>query len=348
MKTYGSSFCKALAVFAVLVLSSTSTSTSANEKDVADFYNGKTIQILVGYSAGGGYDAYARTLARHFSKHMAGNPSVIAKNVPGAGSLVLMNQIANTLPQDGTVFGAVNSGMAYEPLFGNDKAQFDVNEVNWIGNLNVEVALGMARKDSGIEKLEDLKTKRMTMGSTGAGANSNVIPRVLASLFDLNITVIAGYPGANDVRLAMERGEVQGIGTLLLSSTKATAPEWLEEGSDYNVIYQVADQRHPELPDVTLVSDLAKTERERQTINLLIARLKMGRPYVAPPGIPQERVTALRNAMAETVKDSEFLADLKNQNLPVTFVPGDEMQGYFREVYQYPQDVVDVVKDAMK
>ena len=319
MKTYGSSFCKALAVFAVLVLSSTSTSTSANEKDVADFYNGKTIQILVGYSAGGGYDAYARTLARHFSKHMAGNPSVIAKNVPGAGSLVLMNQIANTLPQDGTVFGAVNSGMAYEPLFGNDKAQF-----------------------------EDLKTKRMTMGSTGAGANSNVIPRVLASLFDLNITVIAGYPGANDVRLAMERGEVQGIGTLLLSSTKATAPEWLEEGSDYNVIYQVADQRHPELPDVTLVSDLAKTERERQTINLLIARLKMGRPYVAPPGIPQERVTALRNAMAETVKDSEFLADLKNQNLPVTFVPGDEMQGYFREVYQYPQDVVDVVKDAMK
>jgi tripartite-type tricarboxylate transporter receptor subunit TctC len=345
MKIYRKSICAALAAFVAFILSVGNV--SADEK-VAAFYKGKTIQVLIGYSAGGGYDAYARTLARHLSKHMAGNPNVVAKNVPGAGSLVLMNQLANALPRDGTVFGAVNSGMAYEPMFGNDKAQFDVNEMNWIGNLNVEVALGMARKDSGIEKLEDLKTASMTMGSTGAGANSNVIPRVLAKMFGLNINVIAGYPGANDVRLAMERGEVQGIGTLLLSSTKATAPEWLEEDSDYNVIYQVADERHPELPNVTLATDLAQTERERQVVNLLIARLKMGRPYVAPPSIPAERVAALRVAMAETVKDPEFLEDLQSQNLPVTFIPGGEMQEYFREVYQYPKDVVDVVKDAMK
>jgi tripartite-type tricarboxylate transporter receptor subunit TctC len=345
MKLDLKSMCTALAVTAALVFS---VSTANANEDVAAFYQGKTIQILIGYSAGGGYDAYARTLSRHLSKHMPGSPEVVAKNVPGAGSLVLMNQLANTLPRDGTVFGAVNSGMAYEPMFGNEKAQFDVNEMNWIGNLNVEVALGMARKDSGIEKLEDLKTDRMSMGSTGAGANSNVIPRVLASMFDLNINVIAGYPGANDVRLAMERGEVQGIGTLLLSSTQAKTPEWLEPDSDYNVIYQVADQRHPDLPNVTLASDLAKTERERQVVNLLVARLKMGRPYVAPPGIPEARVAALRKAMADTVKDPEFLADVRNQNLPVTFVSGDEMQAYFREVYKYPEDVVDVVKGAMK
>lgn len=344
MKTHRLPLWGALAISAAALF----TSANASEADVAEFYDGKTVQVLIGYSAGGGYDAYARTLARHFSKHMPGNPDVVAKNVPGAGSLVLMNQIANTLPKDGTVFGAVNSGMAYEPLFGNDQAKFDVNEVNWIGNLNIEVALGMARKDSGIETIEDLKTQKMTMGSTGAGANSNVIPRVLADLFDLNINVIAGYPGANDVRLAMERGEVQGIGTLLLSSTKATAPEWLEEDSDYNVIYQVADERHSELPNVTLASDLAKTEKERQTVNLLVARLKMGRPYVAPPSVPEERVAALRQAMADTVKDPEFLADLENQNLPVTFIPGAEMQDYFREVYQYPEEVVNVVKSSMK
>lgn len=344
MKTCKGPFLAALAVVSVMIIGSA----HASEQDVADFYKGKTIQVLIGYSAGGGYDAYARTLARHFSKHMPGHPAVVAKNVPGAGSLVLMNQIANTLPSDGTVFGAVNSGMAYEPLFDNKQAKFDVNEVNWIGNLNVEVALGIARKDSGIEKLEDLKTKKMTMGSTGAGANSNVVPRVLANLFDLNIDVIAGYPGSNDVRLAMERGEVQGIGTLLLSSTKATAPQWLEEGSDYNVIYQVASEKDPELPNVTLASDLAKTEKERQTVNLLVARLKMGRPYVAPPGIPEERVAALRKAMQETAGDPEFVSDLKQQNLPSTFIPGDKMQAYFREVYQYPKEVVDLVKESMR
>lgn len=344
MKTYRKSLWGALAVTTSIFFCS---ATSANEKSVAEFYDGKTIEILIGYSPGGGYDAYARTLARHFSEHMPGHPDVIAQNVPGAGSLVLMNQIANTLPKDGTVFGAVNSGMAYEPLFDNDQAKFDVNEVNWIGSLNTEVSLGLARKDSGIETLEDLRTEQMTMGASGAGSNSNTIPRVLAELFDLNIDVIPGYPGSSEIRLAMERGEVQGMGSLPLSTALATVPGWLEEDSDYNVIYQVADKRHPKLPDVALASDLAETEKQRQTVGLLVARTKMGRPYVAPPGVPEARVTALRQAMAETVKDPEFLADLESQNLPLEFIPGSEMEQFFHKVYQYPKDVVEVVKQVM-
>jgi tripartite-type tricarboxylate transporter receptor subunit TctC len=322
-------------------------SVQANEAEVAEFYAGNTVELLVGYSAGGGYDAYSRTLARHIGRHIPGNPEVIVKNVPGAGSLVLMNQLANSLPNDGSVFGAVNSGMAYEPLFANDKAQFETNKMSWIGNLNVEVALGFARKDTGAESIYDLRDTRISMGATGAGANTNVIPRVLAAIYDLQIDVIAGYPGAADVRLAVERGEIDGIGMSALSSTLARTPEWLEPDSEYAVLWQVAAERAEQLPDVPLASDMAETEEQRLAVELLVARLAMGRPFVAPPGVPAERFEALRDAFMATVEDPEFLADAEGQGLIVQPVSGQEMQEYFGEVYGFPQEIVDLVKSAM-
>jgi tripartite-type tricarboxylate transporter receptor subunit TctC len=344
MRPFGLSFILALAVAGTTLFSYA----NASEQEQAEFYDGRTVQLMIGYSAGGGYDAYGRTVARHLGKHIPGNPNVIVKNVPGAGSLVLMNQIANTLPNDGTVIGAVNSGMPFEPLFGNEQAKFDVNEVNWLGNLSLVTSIGVLREDSGIEKWQDLRTKEATVGATGAGSNTNTIPRVLAELFDLKLTVVSGYPGSNDIGLAMERGEVDGLGSAFLSTVKAKNPNWLEEDSDVNIIFQLGRKRHPDLPNVPLVSEMAETEKEKQVVDLLGARLVMGRPYVAPPGMDPERLATLRKALEDTAKDPEFLADAKNQGLSIEFVDGQEMQEFFKEVYQYPQDIVQALNDAMQ
>lgn len=345
MRIFGKSFLLALGLG---VATLAPFSASADEQDQADFYDGRTVQLMIGYSAGGGYDTYGRTLARHLGKHIPGNPNVIVKNVPGAGSLVLMNQIANTLPNDGTVIGAVNSGMPFEPLFGNKQAKFDVNEVSWLGNLSLVTSVGVFRDDSGIEKWQDLKTQEASVGATGAGSNTNTIPRVLAELFDLKLNVIAGYPGSNDVGLAMERGEVDGLGSAFLSTIKSKNPTWLEEDSNVNIVFQLGRKRHPDLPDVPLVSEMAETEQEKQAVDLLGARLIMGRPYVAPPGMDPERLATLRKALEDTAKDPEFLADARNQGLSIDFVDGQEMQAFFKEVYDYPEEIVQLVDEAMQ
>lgn len=320
----------------------------AQDKTPAEFYEDNTLELMVGYSAGGGYDTYARTVARHLGKHVPGNPDVVVKNFPGAGSLVLMNQLANTLPRDGSVIGSINSGMPFEPLFGNEKATFDIEEMNWLGNLLVATTVGVVRKDAGIESWKDLRTKSMTVGATGAGSNTNVVPRIMAKIFDLNIDVIAGYPGANDIVLAMERGEVDGLGSRFMSSLKSHTPEWLEPDSDVRILYQIAQEKHPDIPDVPLISEMAETDTQRQAANLLAARLVMGRPYVAPPGVPEDRLAALRKALEDTARDPEFLEDAKKQSLAIEYANDDEMIEFYREVYKAPPEVVQFVQEAVE
>jgi tripartite-type tricarboxylate transporter receptor subunit TctC len=320
----------------------------AQEQSPAEFYDGRTLELMVGYSAGGGYDTYARTVARHIGKHIPGNPNVIVKNVPGAGSLVLMNQLANTLPRDGSVIGSINSGMPFEPLFGNEQAKFNIEDMNWLGNVLVATTIGVVRKDTGINSWKDMRTQSVTMGATGSGSNTNMVPRIMAKIFDLKINVIAGYPGANDIVLAMERGEVDGLGSRFMSSLKSSTPEWLEEDSDVRILYQIARKKHHDLPNVPLVSEMAETDTQRQAANLLGARLVMGRPYVAPPGVPADRLAALRKALEDTTNDPEFLADAQKQSLAIEFANADEMIEFYREVYQAPAEVVKFVEDAIQ
>lgn len=334
------------AVLAVAVTMLPLTS-NADEQAMAEFYSDNTVELLVGFSAGGGYDTYARTVVRYLGKHIPGNPDVIVKNVPGAGSLVLMNQLANTLPSDGTVIGSVNSGIPFEPLFDNEQAKFDIEKMSWLGNLVVVTSVGVVRKNSGIETWQDMKTQEVSMGSTGAGSNTNIIPLVMAKIFDLKINVITGYPGSNDIVLAMERGEVDGLGSRFMSSLKASTPGWLEEDSDVNILYQIGRKKHPDLPDVPLVSEMAETETQRQAANLLAARLVMGRPYVAPPGVPEERLAMLRKALKETANDPEFLADAEKQSLAIDYASAQEMEDFYSEVYEAPKEVVDFMKEAM-
>lgn len=321
---------------------------SMSQAEEAEFYQGKTVQVLIGYSAGGGYDSYGRTLARHLSKHIPGNPDVVVKNVPGAGSLVLMNQLSKVLPNDGTVIGFVNSGMPYEPLFGNDQAQFSVSNMSWIGNLNEVTTMGVTRRDTNIKSLSDLGDGNLVVGATGAGSNTNVIPRVIASVLGVDIKVVTGYPGSNEIVLAMERGEVEGMGSRFVSSAKASNPHWFGSESDVNIIYQVGLKRHPDLPDTPLITEFAKDEKQRQILQLLTARLAMGRPIVAPPGIDHERLATLRKAVSDTAVDPEFLADAEQQGLAISYTNPTDMVAFFEEVYSFPEDVVQGLVDAIQ
>ncbi len=323
-------------------------SLQASDHDVASFYDGKTVILSVGYSAGGGYDLYARTVARHLGKHIPGEPNVAVRNVPGAGSLVLMNQLANSMPADGLNIASVGSGIAFEPLFENEQAAFDVFEVNWLANiLETTSTAGMVHKNSGIESWEQLKTETVTFGATSTTSNTGIIPTAIADLMDLNINVITGYPGQSEVFLAMERGEVQGIGSYFLPSMKANNPQFLEPDSDYRIIYQLGLQKDPAIPDVPLVSEMATTDLQRAAADVLATRLTFGRPYAAPPGVPEERVAALRQAMQDLLNDPEFLDDAANQNMQVDYTSPERLQQFYRNAYDSSPEVIQTVIELL-
>jgi len=316
----------------------------ANE---AEFYEGNTVEVLIGHSVGGGYDAYGRTLARHLGDHLPGKPTVIVRNVTGAGSLVLMNQVANTLPADGTVIALVNSGIPFDPLFGNEQAKFDVSEMSWVGNLDVATTVGAVRKDTGITSWSDLRTQSVAFGSVGAGANTTFIPKVLAEIFDLKIKVVIGYSGTREILLAVERGEVDGIGSTFVSSMSTYNLDWTAPDSKMQILYQVGLEAHPDLPGVPTVQDMASNTEERQAVTLLASRLVMARPFVAPPGMDKTRLATFRQAFADTAKDPAFLRDAQSQGLTINYVDGDRMRSYYEEVYQTPKHIVELIQAAM-
>jgi tripartite-type tricarboxylate transporter receptor subunit TctC len=312
-----------------------STLSAAHAQDLAAFYKSRNLNMEIGYSAGGGYDVYARMLARHIGKHIPGNPTIVTKNLEGAGSLRLANWLYNIAPKDGTEMGTIGRGVAFDPLLGNKAAQFDAQKFNWIGSANNEVSVCVAWQGSGITKFEELYTKQMTVGGTGGGSDTDVFPQILNAVLGTKMKIITGYPGGNDVNLAMERGEVAGRCGWSWSSVVATHKDWLDQ-KKIAILVQLGLSKHPELPDVPLVTDLAKTDEQRQILKLIFARQVMGRPFLAPPGIPKERVEALRQAFMDTMKDKDFLAEADKAQLEITPVNGPDVEQLVREVYQTP------------
>jgi tripartite-type tricarboxylate transporter receptor subunit TctC len=317
----------------------------ASADAVADFYSGKTITVMIGYSAGGGYDTYARTVARHMGKHIPGNPNLIAKNRPGAGSMKLANELYNTLPKDGTTIGIIGRGLLMEPLFGTEQAKFDPGEFNWLGSANNEVSVCVSWHTSPVETVEDMMTKTLIVGGTGPGADTDTFPKVLNNVIGTKLKLITGYPGGNDILLAMERGEVDGRCGYSWSSAKSRKADWLKEGK-MRVLVQMSTAKHPDLPDVPFVMDLAKTDKDRQVLALIFARQAWGRPFLAPPGIPEDRVTALQAAFMATMADPEFLADAEKQNLEITPISGEEIGTLIRDLYASPKDIIAAAVDA--
>jgi tripartite-type tricarboxylate transporter receptor subunit TctC len=317
----------------------------AQADSVADFYKGKTITLYIGYSSGGGYDTYARTIGRVIGKHIPGNPKVVAKNKPGAGSLRLTNELYNSLPKDGTVIGTFGRGMVMEPLFGNKKARFDPSKFTWLGSANNEVSVCIAWHKSPIQTLDDFLTKPMIVGGTGPGADTDVFPKVLNNVIGTKLRLVTGYPGGNDINLATERGEVQGRCGYSWSSLKSRFPQWLT-GKKVQILLQMSTAKHPDLPDVPFVMDLAKTERDRKILGLVFARQAWGRPFVAPPGVPAERAKALQAAFTATMKDPGFLKDAKRQKLEIAPISGEKINQLIAQLFASPKDLVEAAKEA--
>ncbi len=308
-----------------------------------DLFKGKTINLMIGFGPGGANDVWARSIAKHMPKHLPGNPTIVPQNVPGAGGLKLMNQLANVAPKDGTAIGLINRGIPLEPLLGGQGTQFDPMKMTWIGSPDKDVTVCSARKDAAVQKMEDLFSKELIVGATGSGADTAIYPEFLAELLGMRFKTIKGYPGSKEISLAMERNEVQGI--CLAYDSLMRQP--LARDGKINILFQAALTPDPRLKDVPIGTDLARSDADRAALKLFFARVALGRPFVAPPGVPADRAAALRKGFDETMRDPEFLADAKRQDLSVDAITGQEIADIIADVYKTPKDVVARTSEAL-
>ena len=315
---------------------------SARAETPAEFYRGKTITVAVGFSAGDGTDTWARLIARRMAAHMPGAPAFAVVNTPGAGSLLLANQLANTQPRDGTVFGVVNRGVPFEPLLGVAPTQFDALKMNWLGSPDVDTAVCAARRDSAVQTAADLATKELIVGSTGAGADTATIPAVLREVLGLKFKPVTGYPGSRDILLAIERGETQGI----CVNYDSLAREPVYRDGVARILLQASSKADARLPNIPVAADLARSDAERQALALFFRRAEVGRPFLAPPGVPADRLAALRQAFADTLADPDLKADAEQAGLNLRPVSAAETRAILDEVYATPPDVVARMKAA--
>jgi tripartite-type tricarboxylate transporter receptor subunit TctC len=320
---------------------------SASAQPAAEFYRGKTIELDIGTSAGGGYDVHSRLLARHMPKYLPGNPTIVPKNVEGASGVRLANMLYNTAPHDGTVFGILLRNVPFEPMFGNKAAQFDASKFTWIGSASNEVSICVSWHTSGVATLDDLLTKDLIVGGIGSSTDLAVFPKIINGVLGTRMKVVNGYAGGNEVMLAMERGEVGGRCAWSWSAAKATRQDWIDH-KQINIFAQTALRKHPELPNVPLVLDYAKTDADRSILKLVFARQEFAWPYIAPPGVPADRIAALRRAFMETMKDKDFLADAEKAKLEIMPVPGEQIEKLVGELNATPASVIARAAEMMK
>ena len=296
-------------------------------------FRSKQVDLYTGYSVGGAYDVYARAIARFIGKHIPGNPTVVPRNMEGAGSLRLANWLYQVAPKDGTVFGTFGRGAAFDPLLGVKGAAFDPTKFSWIGSANDEVSICVAWHDAGVKTFEDVLNKELVVGGTGGSADTDQFPKIMNGVLGAKMKLIVGYPGGNDVNLAMQRGEVKGRCGWSWSSVKSTQAAWVRDKT-ITILVQLSLAKHPDLPEVPLVMDLARTDEQRTILKTIFARQVMGRPYAAPPNVPKERVDALRKAFDATMADKDFLAEADKIGLEITPVGGQKIQDLVAEVYK--------------
>ncbi len=301
------------------------------------FWRGKSIDLIISSGVGGGYDAYARLVARYMEKHMPGRPRIIPKNMVGAGGLVAANYIANVAAKDGTVIGQIQNTVPFDPLFGRSGAQFDALKLNYLGSANSETAVVFTWHASPTRTFVDLQNRETVM-AVAAGSISAFHAAAMNDLAGAKIKAVAGYPGATEGLLAMERGEVEGHPTIFWSSLKAAKPEWIANRK-INLLAQFALKKHRELPDAPLILDYARDSEARETIELMAMTLAPGRPFVAPPGAPADRVEALRGALTATLNDPAFRADAQSRQMEIDPASGEEIAALMQNAYATPKPI---------
>jgi tripartite-type tricarboxylate transporter receptor subunit TctC len=315
------------------------------QDDVAAFYKGKVVRLLVGIGVGSGYDINARLLARYLPKYIPGNPTVIVQNQPGAGSLSMTNQLYTGGPFDGTAIGASFNGLPTTPLLQPGGARFEAVKLNWVGSTNRETQAMYVWHASPIQTLADLTAKEMIVGAQAPGSTQYDYPKLAEKLFGWKFKVITGYEATPKIHLAMERGEVHGTWANW-STLKAIAGAWIED-KKIRILAQWALRKHPELPDVPLILDQARTAEQKQALELALARLEFGRPFFMPPNVPAERVNAIRRAFDAAMKDKEFLDEADKLKIEVDPLSGEQVAALIEQIYKTPAETVARVRDAM-
>ena len=325
------------------------TATAAHAQDsVAQFYRGKQINLYIGTSPGGGYDTYARLLARRFGSYIPGNPTVIPQNMPGAGSNKLASFMYSVAPKDGTAIGAIFSGAIVQPLIGDTPTQHDPSKFIYVGNANNEVFICLARSDAPPKTFADTFRQELIIGATNEGGPTRDFPAMLVNVLGAKLRIVQGYAGSNEIILAIERNEVQGICGIGWSSVIAQHPQWLTSGFA-RILTQLASKGHPTMDrmGVPLAIDHAKTDDDRKVMDLIYSQLIFGRPYVLPPGVPTDRVAALRQAFMAALRDKDTLAEAQKMQLDLDALSGEEVQAEVAKAYAMPANIVERAKQAL-
>jgi tripartite-type tricarboxylate transporter receptor subunit TctC len=333
------------AILALLALLIGPQAASAQDA-VADFYRGRTVTLIVGYSAGGGYDTYSRILARHLGKHIPGNPTIVVQNMPGAGSLKMTNYLYNVAPKDGSTIGIFSRGMAMEPLIGGSNVAFDSTKMTWLGSGTNEVSVFVTWHTSPVKTWHDIITKDFTVGGEGSGSDPDTYALLLKNAFGAKLRLITGYPGTAEIAIALERGEVDSRASWSWSSLKTLKPTWIAE-KKVNFPVQLNLTKGAELEDVPLITEFATSDKQRQMLKLILSRQEMARPYAGPPGIPDDRKAAMRKAFDETWADPDLLAEMKARGQEVNPVSGAALDKLIAELYATPKDVVEETRRAI-
>jgi tripartite-type tricarboxylate transporter receptor subunit TctC len=328
-----------MALVAAFSLGSAMTAPPAAAQSVADFYRGKQITLMVGSSPGGGYDAIARLVARHIVDHIPGNPVAIVQNTPGGGSLTMSNRIYRVAPQDGTVMGLVQRGVLLAQLTKQPNVQFEVSKLNWIGSVSPETSLVVAWSTAPVKTVQDLLAKQLIVGGTGATSDLEASARLLNATIGAKFKIVSGYPGQGDVSLAMERGEIQGTADWSWSEIKARHADYLE-GKKLNLLLQNALHKAPDLPDVPLAMDFIKGDTDRKVAQLYFGLKEVARPILAGPGVPADRLEALRAAFMMLKDDADFKADAEKAGIEVDPTPASRIDDYVKLAASASPEVV--------
>jgi tripartite-type tricarboxylate transporter receptor subunit TctC len=321
-----------------LALSGLAPST-ATADPIADFYRGKSVSMIIATAPGGDYDLRARLIARHIGRHIPGNPTIVPRNMPGGVGLQAMNFMANVAPKDGTTIHAIMQNMSTHQALGGTGVEFDTRKFFWIGNTTDTPNVINSWHTTDIRTIQDVMTRELVVGAPGQATNSVYYPRALNDLVGTKFRIVSGYPGGNDVNLAMERGEVGGRGSNSWASWKATKPDWLRDKKIFMLV-QIALKRDPELADIPTMIELAKSDEDRAVMTFLSADVPIARSYVTNPGVPAERVQALRRAFDATMKDPQLLAEAAKLNMDLRPTTGEESQRYSDLIANTPANIL--------
>jgi tripartite-type tricarboxylate transporter receptor subunit TctC len=312
---------------------------AAAAQTVKDFYRGKLITMIVGGGVGGGYDVYARAFARHMSQHIPGSPNIVPKNIPAAGGLAAANLLYTTDDRDGTVIGAFPNNVPMDPLFANPGARYDPLQLNWLGSIGKLQNVCATWHTSPVRTIAAARERDVIVAAAGAASNTAIMPRVLNALLGTRFKVVAGYDPGSGLTMAIERGEAEGICGLSWSTMKASRPHWIKDKL-LNVIVQMGLEKLPDLPDVPAALDLTSDPQDRQVLELILQREETGRPFAAPPAVPADRVAALRQAFAETLKDPEFIGQATKLALEIEPLAGEEIHALLMQAYASPARIL--------